>query len=359
MKKLVLAGGGHGHINILKELIKKPLKGYEITLITDYKRQYYSGMLPGFIEGIYTEEEISFDVEELCRKAGVKYINEKIVKIDAHEKTVKTNEAGKYDFDYISMNLGSYAKNLYKIGENATYVKPIFSIVEFMRKIDRDVENSCSSSKKMVIVGGGASGIELSMAFRERYRDMDITVVSKRDILYRFNERTRLKAKQTMKEKKIKLITNEALKEVLSSEIITSGEKHGYDYLIVSNGVSGTPIDFAGYEVTEENFLKVNSDLCANEYSIAMGDMISIREYPETPKAGVFAIRQAPILYKNLLRMLEGCSRREEYCPQKKYLQVLNCGGKKAILNYADYSLKGHLSWKLKDYIDRKYMKTE
>lgn len=85
MKNLILAGGGHGHINILKRLIKSPLKDINITLITDYGRQYYSGMLSGFVEGIYTEDEISFDVRELSKRANVNYVEEEIISIDKNK----------------------------------------------------------------------------------------------------------------------------------------------------------------------------------------------------------------------------------------------------------------------------------
>ena len=87
MKNLILAGGGHGHINILKRLIKSPLKDINITLITDYGRQYYSGMLSGFVEGIYTEDEISFDVRELSKRANVNYVEEEIISIDKNKKS--------------------------------------------------------------------------------------------------------------------------------------------------------------------------------------------------------------------------------------------------------------------------------
>ena len=78
MKHLVLAGGGHGHILLLKKFAKKPLCGVEVTLITDYPKQYYSGMLAGYVEGIYCEEETAFDVRALAEAAGVHYIESDI-----------------------------------------------------------------------------------------------------------------------------------------------------------------------------------------------------------------------------------------------------------------------------------------
>ena len=380
MKKLILAGGGHGHINILKELIKIPIKDFEVILITDCRKQYYSGMLSGFIEGVYKENEIFFDVEKLCSKAGVKYINESIVKIDANKKSIttvnlidsKSNNTAQfckanmdkkryfnkeYYFDFISMNLGASSKNIYKIGDNASYVKPIYNLIEFVKKIDEDINNGKINNKKIIIIGGGASGIELSYSFRKRYPNFEIDVFSAKDILYRFNKRTKVKVKTEFINRKINLHVNEAVKDIYDYEVTTNKSKYDYDYLIVSNGVTGTNIKFEGYDVTKDNFLMVKNDLSANEYSIAMGDMICLKEYPDIPKAGVFAIRQAPILYINLLNMLKGSEKRVEYMPQKKYLQLINYGDKKAILNYGKCSIKGSLAWLIKNYIDKDYMK--
>lgn len=139
MKNLLLAGGGHGHINILKRLIKSPLKDINITLITDYGRQYYSGMLSGFVEGIYTEDEISFDVRELSKRANVNYVEEKIISIDKNKKVV-TIENDEYSYDFLSINLGSIANVNFPVDDNGVLnVKPISKLVEakenFLKKV--------------------------------------------------------------------------------------------------------------------------------------------------------------------------------------------------------------------------------
>lgn len=139
MKNLLLAGGGHGHINILKRLIKSPLKDINITLITDYGRQYYSGMLSGFVEGIYTEDEISFDVRELSKRANVNYVEEKIISIDKNKKVV-TTENDEYSYDFLSINLGSMANVNFPVDDNGVLnVKPISELVEakenFLKKV--------------------------------------------------------------------------------------------------------------------------------------------------------------------------------------------------------------------------------
>lgn len=361
MKKLILAGGGHGHINILKQFKDIDLNNLDITLITDFSRQYYSGMLPGFIEGIYTEEEISFDVEELCKYSNVEYIHDKILSIDANTKTVKT-ENGLYNFDYISMNLGASSREIFEIDDSCmAYVKPIANVVDLVRKLDskfKEIKETQNQKLKIAIVGCGASGVEIALALSARYSELEIDIIGRRtEILDKFNPKSRLKIKNLLDSRGVKIHFNEEVISISKECVQTDKSKYFCDYYVISNGYTGLNIDFVGYDVTEENYLLVDDDLRANEFSIAMGDMICLKNYRSTPKAGVFAIRQAPILYDNLLSMLSCSGEMKSYSPQKNYLQVINTGNKKAVLNYSNYSFSGKLAWILKDYIDRAYMK--
>lgn len=387
MKKIVLAGGGHGHINILKELAKDPLVDFEVCLITDFNKQYYSGMLPAFVEGIYKEEEISFDVKQLCENANVNYINEKIIKIDAEKKIVSTilmedyihikekpssykekwyleNESkiNKYGFDFISMNLGSYSKRYFQIdSRNSSYVKPICEIVDFKNLLDnKEKFIDKLSLKEMIIIGSGASAIELAISINIRYPNINIKMISSsKELASRFNRKSKSKLKEILKSKEISLQLNEELIDVdrENKRIKTSKGYYSYDYLIISSGVEACDIEYIAYETTEDNYILVDDNLCANEFSICMGDMISLKSNQNMPKAGVFAIRQAPILYKNLKNMISNKEASYKYTVQKKYLQILNCGSKKAIINYGNISMYGHLAWLLKNNIDKKYMK--
>ena len=164
---------------MLKELIKRPLEGYHVTLITDYPKQYYSGMLSGYVEGIYTEEDISFNVPELCKKASVRYVEETITAVDREKKLIAT-ENGEYPYDALSMNLGVRSKEVFPLGNMAgTYVKPIGRIVAFKKFL----ETESVAGKKLFIVGGGASGMELAFSFREAYSDLEITVATSGEVL--------------------------------------------------------------------------------------------------------------------------------------------------------------------------------
>ncbi len=375
MKKIILAGGGHGHINILKQLIKKPLHGFDITLVSDYKRQYYSGMLPGFLEGIYTEEKISFDIPALCQKAGVRFVHEKILEIDGASKIVHTSSQ-ELCYDFLSMNLGSRSREDFAIGTNEIYVKPISNIVQFRDVLDinleqrnhnkkseegisptRDNANTNQPRKKMLIIGGGASGVELAIALHSRYRNLDIKIITKnKQLIPLFNDRSRRLIEKILLQKEIYFRVCEEVLEIKEQQVFTDKVSYPYDFVMISTGFVGCDILFSGFETTKENFVLVDENLCADSFSVAMGDMITLRHAPKTHKAGVFAIRQAPVLYHNLMKIIQEDSALQEYHPQKNYLQVINTGGKTAVFNKSSVAFAGKMAWRLKDYIDRKYM---
>lgn len=355
MKKIILAGGGHGHINILKNLIKNPIKNHEIILITDYKRQYYSGMLAGYIEGIYTEEEISFDIPKLCKMANVSYREQKIISIDKKKQRVIT-EGNAYSYDYLSINLGSLSKlNFNTEFKGVTLVKPILNVV----KAKEGIVNLCKekSNPKITFIGAEASGVELALSFKAAFPKADISIITARDILRNFNDKAKKRFEKLLYQKGIRVIKNERVMEVKNYKIFTDKNTHDFDHAFVTSGFSGPDVAFDGFMTFKQNYLGVGENLLASQNTLAMGDVATIKKYPAMPKAGVYAIREAPILYENLLKLINGDNDFKTYKPQEKYLQIINCGNKKALANYGNFSNYGKISWMIKDKIDRDYMK--
>ena len=64
--ELVLVGGGHANIQVLKSFAMRPIDGLRISLISDVLSAPYSGMLPGFIAGEYDFNEIHINLLHLC-----------------------------------------------------------------------------------------------------------------------------------------------------------------------------------------------------------------------------------------------------------------------------------------------------
>lgn len=357
MRRLILAGGGHGHVNVISKRDQLPAD-LEVLLITNNKRQYYSGMLPAYVEDIYDKDDISFNMEELCRDHGIRLVLDQIIEIHSDKKTVIT-ENGEYPYDYLSMNLGSTAVEAFDIDpETSSYVKPIQQVVDFKEKLDQEISGS-DQRYRLLIIGAGASGIELALAFNSQFDQLEIEIIAASDrLLPIFNDRTRSIIEKELKKKNITIHLDERLLKIEGQQIRTDKNLRAFDYLLICNGVHGVPIQFTGFDTTDENYVLVDEYLMADESSLAMGDMIQLIPYPDVPKAGVYAIRQAPILFENLKKLIEGRPLEElqAYQPQHTYLQIINGGHQQGIANYGPFALKGKWAWKLKDKIDKDYM---
>ncbi|MFM7846475.1 MAG: NADH dehydrogenase subunit, partial [Planctomycetota bacterium] len=121
----------------------------------------------------------------------------------------------------------------------------------------------------------------------------------------------------------------------------------------------GAPIlSTLGLPTDERGFLLVKRTLqsTADERIFVVGDAGTI-ERERLPKAGVFAVRQGPILWENIQRSLRG-EPLIDYQPQRRFLQLLSLGDGRAIASYGRWSLSGRWAWLLKDFIDRRFMRT-
>src|SRR5205807_7621957 len=71
---LVLVGGGHTHVQVLRSWAMDPAPGVRLTVVVDRPVAVYSGMVPGFVAGQYRQDELEIDVRPLCMRAGARFI---------------------------------------------------------------------------------------------------------------------------------------------------------------------------------------------------------------------------------------------------------------------------------------------
>lgn len=107
LKELILIGGGHAHIHLLKMIGIKDIKGIRITLISKDTYTPYSGMLPGYISGIYTKEQCHLDLRQLCSYSNIRFIQNEVNYINIKKKLIyfKDNNRPPLSYNIVSIIL--------------------------------------------------------------------------------------------------------------------------------------------------------------------------------------------------------------------------------------------------------------
>jgi len=105
-QRLVLIGGGHAHVHLLRDLARAPLPNTTLTLITPFERQIYSGMLPGWLAGQYTADQCTIALAPLIRQAGAELRHARVIALSLERGLAFTDAGYSVDFDLLSIDSG-------------------------------------------------------------------------------------------------------------------------------------------------------------------------------------------------------------------------------------------------------------
>ncbi|TAA70512.1 FAD-dependent oxidoreductase [Planococcus salinarum] len=355
MQTLVLVGGGHAHLHSLEQFKKEPLQAARVVLISPSIHQYYSGMFSGFAEGVYSQEDIRIDLNRFCEQAGAEFILDSVVAIDAQAKELTGADGAIYGYDRVSFDIGSLTAVPGQIKEHVSSIKPNFLFPEQLLRV-RD-------SDAPVIVGGGASGVELAfsiLAWRSRQnRPVKPLLFSSSALLSGQGNEISRKIEAIADRKGLPFHTDSSIEEIDGHSVTTNkGESFPQsDILWLTGPKSSGLFRRSGMPTDSHGFLLVNDALQNMKHPdvFGAGDCVTIDRYPALAKNGVYAVRQGPILWQNLKNSLAS-DELQSFVPQKRFVAILSTGDGEAFLSYGNRSLHGALPWKLKKYIDRKFM---
>ena len=355
---LVLIGGGHSHLSVLMKLSKKPLNGNRITLITNEIDTPYSGMIPGYIEGIYSWRDSHIDLYRLCLKLNVRFIHAEVERVSAYEKEIYFKDRPKIKFDVLSINTGIQSNNR-EIKGAAKYCLPVKPI----SKLTNNFLNKITNFKSIAFIGGGAGSVELALAIKKRFlninQDIKITIITgKRGLLSTFPQKTKLTSLKTLEKFKIDIIEYKRVLEVKPKQIILSDKSMlKIDKAILSTN-SMTPKWLAKSDIllTKDNYILVNKSFQTNyKYVFASGDVIDFNNQ-NLKKAGVFAVRSGKPLAINIRKFILG-KKLVEYKFNKNYLALIGTSKRSAIATKYNLTFNSRFFFYLKKYIDQNFIK--
>jgi selenide,water dikinase len=355
VRDLVLVGGGHSHVSVLRAVGMRPLAGVRTTLISRDYDTPYSGMLPGVVAGYYTRDQAHIDLVRLCRHCGVRFIAAEVTGLDVDRQEIRLAGRPPVNFDVLSLNTGSTPArpdSVTEIADSVIFTKPIDRFIEKWEEL-REKLRARSGARRIVIVGGGVAGVELALAVSYRLSRDGISGVSialqtaGESLLETHTPAVRRRLARRLSAAGIDVRLNTRVEQVPDADAVIWATQAAPAPWYAQSGLA---VDEAGFVAINE-FLQSTS----HDNVFAAGDTASSLRYPR-PKAGVFAVRQGKPLARNLRRRLLG-RKLQSFVPQKRFLSLIGTGDHSAVASRGFWSAEGHWVWRWKDRIDRRFMR--
>lgn len=407
---VVLIGGGHAHVQVLRSWAMDPPENARLIVVLDQPVAVYSGMVPGFVAGDYRLPELEIDVVPLARRAGAGVILARAEDLDPVRQEIHLEDRPPIRFDLASVDVGSTVRGLDLPGvrQHALATRPIG---HFVRALDAETDRlgHLGRAPRILIAGGGAAGSEIAMTLGARLRARalapEITLAtSESSVLGDAAPALKKKLSQAFRRAGVEVLhqcrvvavdekgavlerskgatasEGDRLSSETSSSLSSPGHKAA-DLVIWATGAAATrfaqpenaqasspPAEAASpnaaarprggrLALDPRGFIEVRDTLQAVGFDavFAVGDCARLVDHPWVPRAGVYAVRQGPILDHNLRAALR---RRKliRYRPQRDFLSLLHLGERKALGAKWGLAFAGTAIFRLKDAIDRRFM---
>ncbi len=365
---LVLIGAGHTNAHVLRMWRMAPLADTRLTCITDRYTTAYSGMLPGTLAGLYGPDEMHIDLVRLCAASGARLIRGEVTGLDVANQRVLLNDRPPVPFDVLSIGIGSVPK-LPPSGTSQPQVVTIKPMQTFLDRLGHrfaEVQSADDARTwQLAVVGAGAGGVEIAFCLasymRRNHPDRryELMLIDSGDEILRGASAGMIRhARRELAARGVKLVLGRAVSDVCDGQLLVGDEVLPVDVAIwATGGVAPPLLRELGLPTDDRGFLLTRATLrtVADAPVFVVGDSGTSIEHP-TPKAGVFAVRQGPVLWENLRRQLHG-DPLNPYIPQRGFMKLLGTGDRRAILDYKGMSFHARWCWTLKDAIDRRFMR--
>ncbi len=363
-KRLVFVGGGHAHLACLMNLHELRKRADSVVLVSSFPYHYYSGMGPGMLSGMYRPQEVRFNIKKMAEDRGAAFKEGKVVRIDANRRRLFLASGEEIPYDVVSFNTGSDVptESLTTPSHDTIFpVKPVSNLLRARQAILTALR--AGKRPNLVVVGGGAAGLEVTAnlwrLIREARGNGKITNVAGKRLMSEAPEKVRNLAMRSFSERGIELVEGTHVKAVeREGVLLNDGRRLPAEYVFMAVGIRPSSLfKDSGIPTGPDGGLRVNAYLQSVGFPEVYGggDCISLEGH-NLAKVGVYAVREGPVLYHNLRAALEG-GPMKFFLPQTSFLLIFNLGNGKGIFWKRNWVWDGRLAFRLKDAIDRSFMK--
>jgi selenide, water dikinase len=370
-RDLVLIGAGHTNLHVVRMWRMRPIPDVRLTVVSPFGRATYSGMLPGSLAGLYAPDEMEIDLYRFAESCGARLIVDEVIGFDPDIRRVLFADRPPMRYDVASVGIGSVpGQRAVWAGKPAVLsIKPMATFrARFEKRLEDVLQALAKGGRvKIAVVGAGAGGTEVAFGLdawmRGRSLNAQVSLVdANTEILAGYSAGTIARARIELTRRGIALHLCRRVTGIEETDpatiVFNDGPSLTADIVIWATAAAPPPV-LANIRLpkAEDGFLAVRPTLQTTaDYPVfAVGDTASIVGQ-QLPRAGVYAVREGPILWENLQRIFENRAL-IPYQPQRGFLSLLSTGDGQAIAEYKGFSGHGRWAWKWKDYIDRKFMR--
>jgi selenide,water dikinase len=355
-RDLVLIGGGHAHALVLRMWGMNPMAGVRLTVINPAPSAPYTGMLPGFIAGHYSRDQLNIDLVKLCRFAGARLVIGHADGIDVLRKTVSIEGRPDIGYDVASVDIGIHLAmpEINGFTDHGIAAKPLDVFADRWTELCDGVD---ARSTAAAVIGGGIAGVELALAMKHRLGDSaQVSLIERAASLTGVTGTTKRRLEQALTRARIKCLFGAEVTTVRKDHILVGDQEIASDFTTGAAGAKPHAWVAATDLALQNGYIPVDETLASitDPDIFAAGDCAHLTTSPR-PKAGVFAVRAAPVLLHNLKARLSGGAAKP-FKPQSTYLKLISLGRKSAIAEKGVFSFSADWMWGWKDRIDQKFM---
>jgi pyridine nucleotide-disulfide oxidoreductase family protein len=365
MKRLVLLGGGHAHVEVLRSLAGNPGARPEVTVVTPFPRLIYTGMVPGVIAGHYRLEECAIAIDALAQRAGANFVQSRASLVNPVAREVMCADGGIIPYDVLSMDVGSMPVigTARGVAEHAIAVRPLEDLMKGWGSVLARARSGKVGS--ITMVGGGAGGVELAFAMDYRLRSElgeaapHVRIITNTSVpVAEFGEGARRRFRKRLAKRNIGMHVSSTVAEVGQDHVrLDTGLEFASDATFWAAGAGSHHwIRESGFATDARGFLLTNDCLQSVTYRevFGAGDCATTEGRP-LAKAGVFAVRAAPVLAANLRAAVAGGDL-AQFRTSPRYLALISAGGRRAVGTWNGLAWEGWWVWRWKDRIDRAFV---
>lgn len=360
---LLLIGGGHAHVAVLADWIKNGLPTVRAALLTPSSHLRYSGMVPGWISGQYDRDTGLVDVAALARRAGAELLLDRCCGINLEAKRAILERGRSVSFAIASIDTGGVGQAHHVLGHHDRLID-VRPIDTFVSSVEARL-SALDRSPEIVVIGGGAGGVELAFALRNRTRGAARNVrtgvsliAGSGGVTPAFSPIVRRKIENALGRQGISV---RAVDARFDGGVLYAGDNQlpTPDLIVaaIGSGAADWPAK-SGLACDEEGFILVDAHQQSHSHPciFAVGDA-AMRSDADIPHSGVHAVYAGPVLADNLRAAAAGCVPQRRYLPRGRNLYLMSTGNGSAIASYGSFAAEGRLIAKLKHWIDARWIR--